>query len=130
MHRSMTTSSSLLPPGMWRLSQFSISTVACCFRVIGETPFIAPGPAIRPIASAMVNFRSLRISRSNSASASDRCLSLGSLMLIAFKRLEALRMGTGPLAGTAMRVLQPPWCRPSGQQVRGRFRQDGRLERV
>src|SRR5262245_10543922 len=41
---------------------------------------MAPGPARRPIASSRVNLRSLRISRSSSASAAERGLSCLSLM--------------------------------------------------
>src|SRR5579862_9438876 len=43
-------------------------------RGIGDSPFMAPGPAMRPMASARVNSRSLRISLSSSASASERSL--------------------------------------------------------
>src|SRR5262249_53781747 len=87
---SKTTCNSPLAAAMWYLNQFWISTTACCLRVTGDTPFIAPGPAIRPMASARVNFRSLRISRSISASASERCLSLLSLMCHAPPVVEAV----------------------------------------
>src|SRR6516164_3714701 len=71
--RSKTTDRA--PAGLFRLQsrKLSIWASACCFSVAGDTPFIIPGPASRPMASANVNLRPSRISRSSPASASPAC---------------------------------------------------------